>query len=680
MAASDATKHTPVCAPRPAKMGKPEVRLEFSDETTIKCYKCYSKKVIAVCHHCGRLLCKKCQFNPFGPLHTDNVFARIRPLSAAFKRSAHCEDCFHYRDTIARLVIPSILGIAAILILLPIIQFARQQMTILALPPKWAALVPLAPRGAGALVLLFLARLTWVLYPRLPFPVKYPLGIPVFPTYTIELHEHVKADFNITPDHYLPQHVPCGGQLTIKLGLVPEDEERYKSTPKPKPRDGKVTIHAGFVALDKQKNVQFLRKMEQLLGNGPTFPIIEGIAPDDFIRLCRERQPIEWTGHYRIDPGALRLGPKYDQEFPFFIKPRLLQGGRYLELMLELHKGVARRVTLERLTLNIPPGCRVEDTNGQFDLSKWEVAWREKKVPADTSLLLYIEFQQPLGIQPRSFKGEYKLIIEDYTISGLRVVEDPFVKGKPTATGRYIIRPASGSPVRAEKIHWMNPMVKHKTIIEGKVSFKTSIFSAYTIHTEPKTPKRSKEYPVSPNHKIVDAIIAALTHPKQLGRPPVYIQQVIETLGRVTETGTDSRQARCWEIKGRYYIGETHERANVASEAHFEWDWSPSMPIAEQMAVPNQAMTSNPFIDPGNYTQPHDARIGLLQPVDIHLIILGEEPRDDHPGDSSHGTLHFELVLRSVVGSGDQGMTDLQRDYNTLRKIIEEVIHPSGRR
>jgi hypothetical protein len=545
------------------------------------------------------------------------------------------------------------------------------------------ALVPFAPWGAGALILLLLARLTWCLHPLLPFPVKYPLGIPVFPTYTIELHEHVKADFDITPDRYLPQHIPCGGQLTAKLGLVPEDEERYRSAPKPKTSDGKETIHAGFVVLDQQKNVRFLKKMRQHLGNGLTLSITEEIASDDFTRLCHERQPIEWTGHYLIDQEGLRLGPKYDKEFPLFIKPRLLPGGRRLELMLELHKEIARKeiarkATVVHLTLGIPPGCGVEDTDGQFDPSRWQVAWREKKVTTAHPFVLYIEFQKPLGTQPRSFKGEYKLIIEDYTLSGLRVGEDSYAKGKSTETGKYVIRPASGSRLRAEKMKWMEPTVKHKTTIEGEVSFDTSAFWAYSIHMIPEVPERSEEYRVPPSHKVIDAIIAALTHPRR--HPPVYIQRVIETLGRIAETETGSRQARCWEIKGRYYIGSPEEEngAGLASDDHSEWNWPPSMPIGEQMAVSNQIVAPNPPNLEG-FDPPQDALTGLLQPVDVHLVILGEEPRDDHP-DSSHGTLHFELVLRSVVSDGDPGTTDLREHYEILRKIIEKAICSSGRR
>ena len=348
--------------------------------------------------------------------------------------------------------------------------------------------------------------------------------------------------------------------------------------------------------------------------------------------------------------------------------------------MLELHEEVTRKATLDHLTLDIPSGCGVENTNGQFDPSRWQIAWREKEVTTDPPLFLHIEFQKPLGTQPRSFKGEYKLIIEDYTLSGLRVGEDPYVKGKSTETGRYMIRPASGSRVRAERMQWMDPTVKHKTTIEGEVAFETSTFLAYSIHTEPKVPEPSEEYPVSPNHKIIDAIIAALTDPRQPNQPRVYIQQVVETSGRVIETETGANQARCWEIKGRYYIGEAHkEETKGASDDRFEWAWPPSMPIAEQMVVPNQAMASNPFTDPGSSTQPHGPLLGLLQPVDVHLIILGEEPRDDHPG-GGHGTLHFELVLRSVMANGDPGTMDLRRRYEILRTIIEEVICSSSRR
>jgi len=611
-------------AAQPRGMGI-EDQVEFSDKTTIKCYKCYSEQVHAICHHCGRLLCKKCQFNPLGSLHTDNVFARMRPLPNILKQSAHCQDCFHYKDTITRLIVPSTLVIVAILILLlPITQLAWQQTA------RWTALVSLAPWGARALILLLLARLTWGLYPHLPFPVKYPLGIPIFPRCTIELDEHVKADFNITPNGYLPQHMPCGGQLTAKLGLVPEDEKRYRSA-KPRPRDGKVTLHAGFVALDRQKNVKFLKKMKQRLEDGLTCSITKEITPDDFTRLCRERQPLKWTGYYCINPGALRLGPKYDKEFPLFIKPRLLPGGRRLELVLELHQKIARKATLDHLTLDTPRDYKVEDTDGQFDPSEWQVNWRKKKVATDTPLVLYIEFQKPLSTKPWQFQGEYKLTIEDYTLSGLRVGRAPDEKGRSTEVSGYMI--ASGKQVRAEEMPWMDLTVKHKTTIEGDVSFKTSTFLAYSIHTEPKKPERSENYQVSPNHKIIDAIIKTLTDSKK--HEPVYIQQVIETLGCVTGAGNTSNQARCWEIKGRWYI---------------------------------------PFTNPMSSARHHNTPISINRPVDIHLVILGEEPQDDGPG-SSNGALRFELVLRSVVGKGDQEMLDLQDRYKELRKIIEGAIN-----
>jgi hypothetical protein len=294
----------------------------------------------------------------------------------------------------------------------------------------------------------------------------------------------------------------------------------------------------------------------------------------------------------------------------------------------EEDKGIEGKPILESLTVHIPPQYRnkIEYTNGYHDKQAHVVRWyRQRLDVTDTApYSAFIQFRDILK-NDIPFEGMYKVIVDDWTISQLHIAPE----GKQPKN-KFIIRPANGLRLLSgkkkdeeDKKKWLAPIIEHQTEIEGKLHFNTSrlfsqqvqMASTSPAHDDQTEIKGKEELLVAPTHHVINAVVEALTKEK------IFIKNVTEILGDVKETETNSYRAKYWEIIGKYFVG------------------------------------------------------GTLQPVHLHLVILGEGTQSYRP--NCEGVSSFELCLRSYVEMTDliEKPDWLKGEYCHLKNIIKIAVY-----
>ncbi len=600
--------------------------LEASDLSVVKCYRCYSPRVEAICHHCGRFVCKKCGLKTLGWFFTDNVFAYLQPsLDKKLKQGMHCRDCFHWDIQISSILtlINSILALIVLLAIWPGFGWLQRGLFV-----------------GGTIIIISLVR--WFTDRLFPIRVKYPQELlPLYAKVKIQVQERVEANFNIDSSEYLFPAPIAEGAILVTLSVSPVDLERYESAPPPK---YPLKFLAGFVALETLKNIEFVKSRGLKHSKNLLF-LSKDIKLNTFETHCRQSKNFYLVEPYRIHSKALQIGPPYDKKFPLLIKSRRVKDGYRLEIILEIavklklkyaksstekkaeEKGLIGKPILNSLILNIPVGYQVEYTDGHFDQQERVIRWYKNSLDVKPSFSVFVEFQQVIqdGIE---FRGEYSVVIDDWTISQLYVAQD---LGAPN---KHMVRPTNGlrlSTKGNDEKHWLAPTVEHNTKIEGKLCINTSYLSSQQVQTvsdlleEKDTQTEEKdiqieitdkeELLVAPTHQVVNAVIEALTE-KQ-----VFIKQVTETPGYVIETDIGSNRARYWEIRGKCYLN-------------------------------------------------------ALQSTNLHLVISGEGPQNSRP--NCEGVLTFELTLRSYIEMGDSGTPEqLKEKCKEFKGIIKIAAYQS---
>lgn len=617
-------------------------KIEAGELRTVKCYHCFSYQVEAVCHHCGRFLCSRCLKKTSGWLFADNVFAHIHPsVDSRLSHGAHCKDCFHL-DLQAG----------------PVVILVSSLLALLVLWITWPHLDVVQRELFSSSMVLTIAIITLLAFRFHPFWVSYPYGFPpLFSRTKIKIQEQVRANFQVNGGNYLSSEPTAEGVIEVKLTVGPNDKARYENAPPPKCTVG---LHAGFIALETVKNVEFERFNSSQLRNNLLY-LIKTVNPDEFERLCNRSGDLYLVKPYRIRTEALQVGPPHNKEFPLLIKPRRANGGYRLEVIFEAlkkklilkyakdgsekegeqDKGLDGKPILETFSLKIPLGCEVERTNGYHDKQERMVRWYRQRLDMTPPYAAWIEFRHILKNEIE-FVGEYVVAVDDWTISQLHVAPE-----NTSAKNKFIIRPANGlrllpskkdkedkkkgwilfikSQTKKDKKNWLEPIVEHQTKIKGKLCFNTSYLFSQQVQMASGTAlnknqaevKGKEELLIAPTHHVINVVVEALT------RENIFIQNMLETLGDIKETGTSSYRTKCWEISGKYFIE------------------------------------------------------GTLQPVRFHLIILGEGAQSYRP--NSEGVSTFEFSLRSYVEMTDliQSPDWLKEEYGRLRNIIKIAAYQS---
>ena len=442
--------------------------------------------------------------------------------------------------------------------------------------------------------------------------------------------------------------------------MNPQDNERHKQSQKKHRLAGsQQKFHSGFAALENLNNVTFERMLGRRQAN--LLLLTRKLPLQAFAQRATQSRDLSFVERYRIQPDII------DKKFPFLIKPRLLNGGRQLEIRIEIAEKPAIKSKakdsdkelvgipkLDNLTLELPPNYQVKNTNGHHDRGELQVTWERQGISLHQPLSLFVEFEQPINVAlPQSttnghytnghqvhnpfsasppgspsgqalslgqgicLHGSYKLTIEDWTISQMHVAQDVTA---PQSKSR-LVRMANGLRVtdqEGKSLAWMKPTVKHKTVFEGEIHLNTAHLASQemktlsTISDHQQNVEGKETFPVAPSYHVVNAIGNLLTE------QGVFIKHVFEIAGDVLEAS--NTRDRYWEIRGKCYLSDT------------------------------------------------------LQPVDLHLIVSGEDLR----GMRSHsqGVLNYDLTLRSPIRTGDQQkQAELQSRYNQFNTDIKNAIY-----
>jgi hypothetical protein len=608
----------------------PKGKLSASELRGVKCYRCYSAHVDAVCHHCGRFVCHECGLIPRSWLLVDPVFAYLAPLpSAKLRKAVHCRDCAHASLNMGGLWLLTSVLVALIALIGLLVDAA------------------LAFSEAFILVAILLALSKPLVTQVLSRNAAFLHGFPLFCKTTVSLEETIKADFHIDTDPpYLSYSGPVEGTLRAKFRLTPADQERYqRAFPDVLGRykNRQVRFHAGFVVLDTLNNVRKLARFKHSVVR-----LTANLTPGELADYCGSSRELELNDRpYEIQlEQVLGIDRFFRKHFPLLVSARLLKGGYCLQIILTTWRelkldfpkssGTAEeedevpslkgKAVLDRMELTIPPAWKVIRTDGQPNEAEWKVIWRKRKLDLSAPNIFFIEFQlhdldlteeggehpypayaSALELEHRLVTGSYEVSIEDWTVSGLHVARD--TRGQ----AKQIVRLANGQrwTKKEDKSGWMSPVVKHKTIFTGKLTVDPAALSCQQVQTVSDTLDEAESQPqitdqerllVAPTAHIVNAIVNALAD------GDVFIQDLVETPGYMKETRTGGHQMRYWEIRGRYYCKDS------------------------------------------------------LQPVSLHLVISGEEPRHDYA--NACGNLVLQLNLRSYSEANANG----RNTYAMLKK------------
>lgn len=612
------------------KIEKPIPDCGASDLSATKCYLCYTAEVKSVCKQCGNLICERCQWIDKGWFLEDLLFPHKSELSPKkLRHSVYCRKCFHQTLVFNHIFQTSslILGIMAIASVL----FGYGWILSGAI-------------GIGAIITGFTKRLVSYFLLRRPELLS---EFPLFCKMTITVEETISADFSITGNSYLSLSNSCEGLLRINLGLRPGDSEKYKNAffNKIRSPDKQVELRSGFVVIENPHKIE--RPEKQLTDKKIKWLKANLFSLDSKAPL----QEFEFLGKHHINISkVLQLDPPHNKKMPVQIMPHIFNDGRKLEIKLEItselklnylkrrkdekQKGVLGKPVLEKLTLQLPATWEIEDSDGSYNSDTGEISWRNKKFDLNSPLSFFVEFhrrrvdtngnmaeqndsENDSKHEPENLEGNYKITIEDWTASQLHIARDSNVENQhmiygPTGMSLY---------TQVDDLKWITPAVKHQTIIEGTLKWNLAHISAQRVQSVPDVLKLTADRQqgignlekllVAPSYHVINAIIEELTNQK------IFINQIIESPGHVTESGLGGKQMLYWEIRGRYY------------------------------------------------------RENSLQPITLHLIITGEEPRNNQP--NCQGVLTFEMSLRSyalINRTGKESYQELEQDYAYYQNLI----------
>lgn len=586
-----------------------------SELRTVKCYRCHHYDVVAVCHHCGRFVCRRCRRVSPGRFWGDRVFSRFKPaLGDKLSQAAHCPACFHLDWPWG--VILSVGAGGGGLVLLT----------------AWDTLD--SGRRLGLLAaIITLGLLSW-LVERWRGRPDYPLGLPLFTKVKVEIEECIQADMAVNDGPYLTSPPAGQGFIQTTVDLTPNDLARVEQM---SAAISPITFYSGFVGLENLKNIQFVRR-SGLRCQPNLLRLAKTMAYDEFARLCCTSTPTTLIERYDIQPEALQVGPPHNRDFPLLIKPRRRDSGYRLEILFEIpvdfklkfakttlkkarsEPGLEGKPILDSLNLVIPIGCEVETSDGHYDQEKRIVRWYKNDLGVKPAFRVSVRFREMIP-NDIIFEGDYSVTINNWTVSQLHVAPDAMVPG------REMVRPANGlrlapSQEDDKDLDWLMPTVEHRTKIQGALSISAAHLLSQHVETmseisaaESITEVKGQEsLPVAPSDHVINAIVEALTGEE------VFVKQITENPGYVIDTATGSVRARYWRIWAKYYLE------------------------------------------------------GTLRPINVRLIISGQGPQGQRL--NSEGTLTFELSLRSYREQDDQNIACLlQSLYQKYQSLIKVAAH-----
>lgn len=564
-----------------------------SDQTTLKCYRCFKSDVTRVCHHCGRYMCNNCEpwpvrwlrceswptkwpnlkTRPFRWLRRlrldrlflkDHEFSDLYPLEKKFHISSasHCHDHIHYEESLINLFI-WLIGIIGTVLILSAWLGPFDRLLVwsgLFLVMCCLFLLPVRP-AIYRLVAGDYSTQFWPVFPRYELKITEALEVNFFVTEQIGVSGNGNGRSESTGEDYLCRSPgPKTGQGTIEIQLLlsPEDYKRYRQAGKP--RNGKqLLLSAGYLGLKSMGQVKFnggmiiLNEEDAPVGHGPAQVHHSGrlhlwgkMSASEYEKLDPATGILKFRQNYEVQEKAGLVGQEPDKEFIFWILPRLEVAGRELVLCIYVQPDFDERLVLEEFSLTVPPVWQgqIDRTNGILDYANWQITWPKQPLSSSFSEANELRVRLATPVQKGiEFQCRYKVSIDKYLLSKLQIDMDK----------KKLLWYANGVPLQSSHKRMSGPMLR--TEISGQVKIQTSVFKLQREHTIEDGGKQDYR---RPDHLYVGKIVDALKDCK------VDIKSVIETPARIGEVRDEAQLwEHYWEISGRLYIQQRLRHVQV---------------------------------------------------------------------------------------------------------------------
>jgi hypothetical protein len=544
-------------------------KLQHGDETTIKCFACFSRQVKRVCHHCGAYLCKECEPWPvkwlrkgrlYNLLFKDREFFGLYEFKPEFELSAHCKKHIHYEETLYNLLIWFIIVIGLVGVLLGWLWNSREVAVGLGVMAL-AALLGLLPTRALVYRSLF------------SDPKHLFLILPT--VYKVEIAEAVTANFRVDNDtkQYLDIDTAIektSGSLTVSLSSLPSNYWRQKQVIGINAAD---TIHffAGYLGLDGLKKVKFYPTGTTIKFKDTTVPhggekvnhqgklsLAGNLPVSKFEQLYREQNAIVIEQSYEILEKAGWVGPECDRDFPFWIVGDLSLAGQQLNILIYVTPEIDKKLKLERLSVTLPDEIVKEgvEINGLLNTRANNIFWTSPVLQVGINIF-FLKFRKALPVNA-AICGEYKISIEDFLLSGLKMEKEGqlwFANGEP------VPKPESNEM----EDDWLDSLTK-KTTFSGTFQLNTSVFKVPREYTDSNEGEQRHR---RPDHNLISKIAQILTDQN------VEIKSIIETPARIGDIREGARLwDHYWEIKSRYYLEAELQYVEVHMVIYGQENWA----------------------------------------------------------------------------------------------------------
>lgn len=627
-----------------------EERLEATNNPAIKCGHCYSLQVKRVCHHCGCYLCEKCEpllirwlrwSGLYIYLFKDHQFHNLRSVDAEFRTSTHCKACIHYTETLYS---------GLILIMIGFGLTGTFGLWLWRYPNSLVAgFVIMIFVLVGVLIVIRERVYRYLLADRADVQILIPV------IYTVELTETIAADFCLTDFDMIVEQKSgieinpdaCGGMLSVALAPSPGYLGLHLAHP-----DQHHRFEAGFLGFDHREKVSFGSSEPLLKFNDEVVGYVEmlnhqgklslrGTLPSNiFTQLRLTYTPLKIEHPYEILEKAMSVGPHHDPEFPVWIMPDLSLARRRLTISIYIWPKITGKLKLETLSVKLPEdivkhGVEIE---GFLSTTANYIYWSNPHLqPGINRFSVKLKAPLPRGLP---IKGEYKISIEEFLVSGLEV--------KPQGHLWF----ANGEPIwrdsKTETKPRLDKVIK-KTIFSGEFALDSSVFK---VQQEFTVSVKGVQPGCRPDHLAVARISQALTSRQ------VEIKRIEETPARIGDFRDGARLwDHYWEIQGRYYL----EAKLQFVEVHVIVFGQENQAILLGMPQPSPTVNGDDLWDDRETSPSSDY---TQEFIFWQLHLRGEIPIDD--SDESDD---------DVIGeNGNTGKYTLTKELKDLCKVLERQI------
>lgn len=485
----------------------------------VRCHSCGSVKIYAVCHHCGRPLCKQHARRPADSSEFEGLgLSRTQPH--------HCATHDHLVRASLRQMFYVAGGIAAAglvaLLLLPL-----------------AGIILMFGSACAAVVIRFEDRR------RDRAALLDRPSLPVVPSIdSVEVREVLRGELVLEADGtYRTSVTPANGHIKVETTFGRPDQDRLREYCKKFriPDRGGVPFSAGYLVLNGPAGLEFTDRV----GGGPVVPLAGMIGTQPF--LASHGGPV--SAKWQVRLGHRVTGVPGRSEIPLWLTPALMPESDQRTLQLDLQwlgnwpsaeSGLdADRV--ERLTLYVPAawgnveyvegatvGSRVDPGSGRR-LIEW------KQVSLDQGkrrCTFAVHFEERIrltdvikGALVVSFRG---------ALSGLEGVDLFEPLGGRRRGGRFTD-------------------VKTEVTADVELSLNGVRYQDIRVVPDPRKDDpvqipEAHDFPgVIPDHETLIALTDAMSG------DGYYVKRVIESPPR--DRGRADLVNRAWDIAGRRYFG-----------------------------------------------------------------------------------------------------------------------------